>query len=175
MNLKEKWDDFTYNVSEIIYKISRPFYQLKQGIVNVIKWFPVIYKDRDWSYHYIFVILHKKLEHMEKMFRSDDVFTACANQTADEIKEAKDVLKRLIEDDYLSEALIPYHEKYGFNDKLYTFEKIEGTNSSKLVWTQNQEQMKMFREAGDLADKKKAEDLKYLFEYLHKNIEKWWD
>ena len=40
------------------------------GIKNLIKWFPIIWKDRDWDYYYIMEIYKKKLlftaKHMRK-------------------------------------------------------------------------------------------------------------
>ena len=32
------------------------------GIKNIWKWFPVIWKDRDWDYYYIYQVLKFKLE-----------------------------------------------------------------------------------------------------------------
>lgn len=32
------------------------------GIKNLYKWFPVIWKDRDWDYYYIYQVLKFKLE-----------------------------------------------------------------------------------------------------------------
>lgn len=75
---------------------------IRYGIKNIIKWFPVIWNDRDWDYRYIYEILHKKLELKEQFFRSDKTHVADWEQTADEIKEVKDALKRLIDDDYVS-------------------------------------------------------------------------
>lgn len=47
-----------------------PFYDFKQGIKNLIKWFPVIWKDRNWDSDYIFSIIKHKLttqsEYIEK-------------------------------------------------------------------------------------------------------------
>ena len=36
------------------------------GIKNLWKWFPIIWKDRDWDYYYIFQVLKFKLEKQAK-------------------------------------------------------------------------------------------------------------
>lgn len=41
--------------------ISNPIHNFKNGIKNIFKWLPVIWKDRDWDDHYIFEILKHKL------------------------------------------------------------------------------------------------------------------
>jgi len=39
---------------------------LIQGIKNIIKWIPIIYKDRDWDYYYILETLKFKLSNQSK-------------------------------------------------------------------------------------------------------------
>jgi hypothetical protein len=34
---------------------------IKQGVKNLIYWFPIIWKDRNWDSHYIFEIMKHKL------------------------------------------------------------------------------------------------------------------
>ena len=46
--------------------------QIVDGIINLIKWFPIIWKDRNWDHHYIFEILKFKLiQHREKLVNSN--------------------------------------------------------------------------------------------------------
>ncbi len=40
-----------------------------QGIRNLIRWFPTIWKDRDYDHYYIMEILKKKLEFQAKSMR----------------------------------------------------------------------------------------------------------
>lgn len=39
------------------------FKQFIDGLSNIIRWIPVIYKDKDWDDYYITKILQKKIEH----------------------------------------------------------------------------------------------------------------
>lgn len=42
---------------------------IRSGIKNVVRWFPVIWKDRDWDDHYIWAMMIKKLEFQAKYTR----------------------------------------------------------------------------------------------------------
>ena len=47
----------------------------KQGVKNIIYWFPVIWKDRDWDDHYIFELLKHKLKAQAKYIGDRDLHT----------------------------------------------------------------------------------------------------
>lgn len=40
------------------------FYDIKKGIENIIKWLPIIWKDRDWDWAYLAEIMEFKLRNM---------------------------------------------------------------------------------------------------------------
>jgi hypothetical protein len=152
----------------------RYFRRLKEGASNSIKWFPVIVTDRQWDYNFLYKVLHKKLSLMEEFYRSDQTHIADWETVADEIKDVKEALNRLIKSEYLTEETVQYDEKYG-DEELFAFEKIKGKNASKLVWTDDEIQRKEFREAGNRAEKRESDDIEFVFSNLSKNIRKWWD
>ena len=43
-------------------KIKTIFYSLIYGIKNCIKWFPIVWKDRNWDELYIYMLLQFKLK-----------------------------------------------------------------------------------------------------------------
>lgn len=160
---------------DIFHKIRTKYRQFKRGIKNLIRWRKIIFRDQDWDYEFIYELLYKKLEHMEQFFRSDHTYSALAEETANEIKLVKEALERLIKHEYLDEELKEYHNTYGEDDELWTTEPIEGKNSSRLVWTENQEQLDMFGAASKRADKREQEDLDFVFSYMREHIQRWWD
>ena len=91
-----------------MYKIKK-FYRrifwvpryIKKSIKNLIVWFPVIWKDRQWDQSYLYLIMIKKLELMEKFFNSDDCHIADWKLVRDEIRYAKEALIRLEKDNYI--------------------------------------------------------------------------
>jgi hypothetical protein len=54
------WDESRFKWGRHIHWKIRYFFQ---GIKNIIRWIPVLYKDKDWDDFYITTILQKKLEH----------------------------------------------------------------------------------------------------------------
>ncbi len=50
-------------------KINNFFRSIKYGIKNLITWFPIIWKDRDWDHWYLYKILRFKLIQMENLQR----------------------------------------------------------------------------------------------------------
>ena len=49
-----------YNFLDLI--LFTPYYNISNGLVNIYNWLPIIWKDRNWDYRYIYTILEKKLE-----------------------------------------------------------------------------------------------------------------
>ncbi len=75
-----------------------------QKIKNLIRWFPVIYKDRDWDHWFIYQILKTKLKYQSEHLRK------CGNHvSADYDADRIDLCIRLIEkvqnEEYLDVAL----------------------------------------------------------------------
>jgi hypothetical protein len=111
------------------------------GVKNIIRWMPTIYKDRDWDDYYILKILQKKIEHQRaylvKYNRHMDIeednfwMTVCLNLIEREITEyyvteyqnySKTTIEFIPSDDcdgcrVLKETLI--WEKYDDYFKLY--------------------------------------------------------
>jgi hypothetical protein len=65
---------------KLIWKIQRWFRQeapylhrtIANGIKNLWRWFPLVWKDRDWDHHYIFEVLKFKIENTSKYVRLKD-------------------------------------------------------------------------------------------------------
>jgi hypothetical protein len=155
-------------------KIIRRIKSFFSNINRIIYWIPVIWKDRNWDDAYILIILNHKLKDMERFYRGDNTYSMNALVVADEIKHTQTILQRLVDGNYLDVSLEEYDDKYEI-DTLMKFEKVEGSDHSKVVWTEDEEQMEMFRRAGREADKAEQKDLDELFVYMRKHIENWWD
>ena len=153
-----------YKIREIKSKI----FDIKDGISNLIKWFNIIYNDRDWDHYYIYSLWYKKFDNMEKFFNSDKAWTSKSEGIAEQIKEVKLLCKKLMEDNYLSEALKSFEEKYG---EVNLFKSV----GNKLIHNVDDETLLMYRECGELANKNRENDKDMLFELLRLNIDNFWD
>ena len=91
--------------------ISLPVRRLKNSIWNLISWFPIVWRDRDWDYRYFLTLIHFKLKKMEKCIRKG-CYRGCEND-ADKIQICVVCLERLIKDDYCAEEWYELSKKWG--------------------------------------------------------------
>ena len=155
-------------------------YNLKHGVRNLIRWFKVIWGDRDWDSYFIFKILHKKLLHIENFTRKYGNHVE-SERDADDIKVCRLLLERILKDEY-DEMTFKNHEKkwgelrisYGESDKEgYKTLNVSRTNI-KTVEEEKQESKessRLYRHVHML----QRQDVKYLFKIMSKYILSWWD
>jgi hypothetical protein len=82
--------------------------EFKVSVKNLIKWFPIIWKDRDWDDYYIFEVLKFKLKNQAK-YTSD-----CDRHTRSELdaKRMRLCVKLIdkVSDEFYSSEHMDYHE-----------------------------------------------------------------
>jgi len=124
----------------------------KNGVKNLIKWFPVIWKDRDWSEHYIYILLLKKVENKIKFFQSDNCYSANSDEVVNQLEIVRKALNRLVKDEYYEEACVFYGvEPYNFDNDFR-------------------------RDFYELEEKIRNEDIKVVFsKEVSEQIRGWWD
>jgi hypothetical protein len=71
---------------------------------NVLRWLPIIWKDTDWDYYFIYEILKQKLKHTEKHIRENG-FHVYHKTDADEIKKAIEMIEVVQHEYYLDKYL----------------------------------------------------------------------
>jgi hypothetical protein len=80
----------------------------KQGVKNIIYWFPVIWKDRNWDSHYIFDILKHKLKAQAKYIGDRDLHTR-AQLDAKRMRLCVKLIQKVQDEDYAIEYM-DYHK-----------------------------------------------------------------
>ena len=148
--------------------------KLFHNIKNIIRWLPIIWRDRDWDYGFIYEILYQKLKNMELFFRSDKVYAKDALKFAHQIMVAKNLCKRLSEDNYLHNAMFWHDKKYP-EPIVFEFEPDEISGYKKLLPDKNLKRSQSFKKCGEHSRYMKKQDLDYLFKYMRKHIQNWWD
>lgn len=156
------------------------------GIKNLIKWFPIIWKDRDWDDHFIFDILKFKLINQAKYIGYHNRHT-----TAKRDAEIMMLCVRLIEkvqSEYYGSEYVNYHES-DFN-----WIDTDNPNYKQLDIVERSEHFDdyfkkyplIYRTVPDLKVPKikiamhiarinEERAHKLLFTILEKNIRRWWD
>ena len=171
-------------------------YQIKQffrNIKNVIRWFPTIWKDRDWDDYYIWILLEKKLTHQAK-YIGDRGIHLDAKRDAERMMTCIRLIEKVREEYYCMEYMDYHKSVYHWDDvpdrddvKQLRIEELSESFDSyfkkyPLVYKQV---IKIDRVASRKNDKsyiamnvsrenhKRAKSL--LFKMLDRYIETWWD
>ena len=73
------------------------------GVKNLIKWIPLIWKDRSWDYQFILKILRKKIQEHKKYFKRPNhiINDEDNNKIVKQLAFCERILDRLTEDDYV--------------------------------------------------------------------------
>jgi hypothetical protein len=140
------------------------------GIKNLITWFPIIYKDRNWDSHYIIEILKFKLKNQSKYIRDRDFYVNAKRDA--EIMMTCVKLMELIQDDfysceYLDKNLDNYFIKY---PRIYK-KVLNGEGPFKAQWKDLNEKKNTI--AINIGYINHIRARKLLFSLLENNIEKW--
>ena len=170
----------------------------KQGVKNIIYWFPIIWKDRDWDGHYIFEILQHKLTAQAKYIGARDFHTR-AQLDAKRMRICVNLIKKIQEEDYTMEYMDYHKDRVWFTDveerpgnSLYNSEEIwekydEYFAKYPLVYKKVLKGEGVFTLDGrDESDIKRVIAMniaylnhdrarKLLFKIMEQNIEGWWD
>lgn len=165
-----------------------PLNQFKVGIQNLIKWFHVIWNDRDWDSWYTYEVLKKKLEFQRKYLVENNRVLSVPNDNF-YITICLNLIERLQEDYYESEYQDYVEEDlwFGKEDEKGWVEvdvKVQKENLqdyfdkypliTEKVFVKHPNSSKMSLALG-IAMENHQRCKKLLFKILNEKIEGWWD
>lgn len=135
---------------------------IRVGVRNLIKWFPIVWRDRDYDQDYLYEMIHFKLSNMELFFKSKNTYSVEAPQIAEEIREAKDRLNSLINSVYSDKV-------ESLPDEFFTIENHKwNANRDNSIY---QEWKEAHRKAAEL----ELDDMKEAFKLIAAKSQGWWD
>ena len=193
--IKDKWH---WKLQRWV-KHDLPYLHLEfaRGVKNLWRWFPVIWKDRDWDDHYIFEILKTKLKNQAEYIGTRDIHTRAKRDSEIMLLCAR--LMEKVQEEFYSMEYMDYHEsRYNWIDS----EKFP--DSKQLEIEEISENYDEYFAKHKLAVKRIISDPKYqifklteddykqrlamnvshynhnrarkiLFKLMERNIEGWWD
>ena len=111
------------------------FYKFRQGIKNFYKYFKVVWNDRDWDSEFIYDLLEVKLKSMQKLFSGDKVWSASAENDAENIEYALYLLNRLRDEEGMhNEAFYDFDITYpDFELKISSAVSAAGISIGELL------------------------------------------
>jgi hypothetical protein len=156
----------------------------KTGVRNIIKWFPIIWNDRDFDKAYIMDILLFKMRNTRDFIRDygyvEDVERERIVRT---MTECIDLLDRVHNEweSYEEPELARFAKKWGEPD--YEFVAIEGTSNYKMVdkaeanLTEEQIQMRSheYRIHTNIAENNRKKEFNQAMSIFVENYDIWWD
>lgn len=176
-------------------KIRYLYYDFIQGIKNLKKWFPVIWRDRNWDHHYMFEILKFKLEIQSSYLKKHCIHTD-AQHNHDRMKLCIKLIDKIQNSYYELEYLDYQKSKYDLLEDKSNISSIEklrlicsiGEENfddyiSKYKSTHKKAKTYMINHDIDITknnialiisilNHQKAKNL--LFKIMNQDIEKWW-
>jgi len=141
--------------------------KIKSGIQNLIEWFPIIWKDRQWDQSFLFNIMIKKLSLMEEYFKeSNDLMDEDKNDIVEKINDCKIALEKLDSEEYERLGFSEYYEKYPMpeSSNFLAYINRERTDEDNVL----------YKKCWELSNKLE----KQYFNNFVKNFKyyrKWWD
>ena len=155
------------------------FKNLKYGIINLIKWFPIVWKNRDWDYGFILDILKFKLINVEKMFRHYGNHMN-SERDADNVHKALLYLDRMINYDYHDNVFKHHDKKWGqmkmeFKDSEDGKSLLDIIRPNVKTEKDKVKEHKEYRRLSEIVEKQEVQDYEMFFDHLKKHIRSWWD
>jgi len=160
-----------------------------KGIKNLWKWFPIIWRDRDWDDHYIFEALKFKLKNTADYFEKQRRFVGWEDEVK-YIRICEKLIKRIQDDYYRMEY---FDEKYLIEemrigeDGILKFDTIKDNLEEyinqyprikeKVLSSEKYETYLQTNRGISLAIgiERHLKARKLLFKIMEERIEGWWD
>lgn len=148
--------------------------------MRIIEWLPILWRDRDWDYAHILMILSYKLSRVRKCIASSGL--AVSNKrVARQIAYAEFLIERILADNYCSEDLEQHQLKWGSycRRKKWTNGQSIGNafhiRQNATTFQKWQQQISEERAIYQKQAQSKEKDWNRLFKHLRTYLEHWWD
>jgi hypothetical protein len=177
MKIFKKW--WWYSTGFHLHKI------IWAGIKNLFKWTPIVWKDRDFDFHYILDVLYFKLRNTARYLERNDRFVNTAYHVS-KIKLCMNLIDKINEEYYYSEPHDYYESKMileksksglntyssqRINDNLHLYLAKYPSSFRKV----EKEGLDNWQIAIRMAQLRHKKAIYLLFAIMNENIENWWD
>jgi len=189
--MKETEDINIFDKVRLWWKFDAQYYHKDfiHGVKNLWRWFPTIWKDRNYGQSFIYDILSKKLEFQSEYIGRRDYHTR-AKRDAETMMLVTRLIKKSRDEDYGMEYTDYQESSFDFVEIDDTY---EGEKLYELVSEEKSErydkrvlsgEVNRFRRDGEKDKKLIAMEIaheneercrKLLFKIMEQNIERWWD
>ena len=146
------------------------FRQVWNGVGNLIRWAGVIWRDRNWDYSFIYLLLLFKLQGM-KRYLVRYGHSADVAEDVETMNICIECLKRLIADEYAANEWEKMRGRWG---ELKFIENGLEVENVKTPIDQKEYSLDVQR-CISVEESLVAQDIDLLFDTMKENIRRWWD
>lgn len=163
-------------LEKITYPILAVVKSIKHGIWNLIKWFPLVWNDRNYDDYYFYKVLSFKLFLIEKEI-SKGIFVGWEEEVKT-IKDIRAAIERILRSEYCKEEWEELDKELG--KVVISFENNNGKQVVKVYRHNTETGMitknitEKEKEILSLENKRQSEDISFVFDTIKNNITKWW-
>jgi hypothetical protein len=144
-----------------------------RNVAHVIRWLPILWRDRDWDWTYLMRIYEFKLRNMSKCFKKYGHHVN-SDRDAKQVLIAAELCKRLYKDEYADWMWDEIHQLEGE----FVFEPT-GHGTSRLTHPYSKISKEEAFRRGNIAMKHeqmmRKQDIDLLFKLHRKYLHCWWD
>ena len=159
-------------------------YNIQNGVRNIIRWTPTIWKDGDWDGSYILTILIKKIElQRETIINSKIVHQDELKVMDGDMSKCLELLKKANDEwGYYEEPFIDQHDKK-WGKRGFDFVPIEDKDlfemklnyERDLTDEEKEQERKEFSEGLEKARRERERDLAEAMGIIARHVDEWWD
>ena len=168
------------------------FRNFKYGVKNLIRWFPIIWRDRDWDQFFIWCLLEKKLRHQSSYIGRHDRHMG-SSRDARNMLICANLIKKINDEYYTSEYMdfcntsfytTPCDSPKGsrqleiklnwekFDDYFEKYPRIYNQVINDPNFKKNDNKQSIAMEIGNINHRRAK---KLLFKIMESEIDGWWD
>lgn len=149
----------------INYKIKSFF----KNAHNLIKWFPIVWNDRDYDWNPLVKVIAFKLDSMSE-FHKRHGYNVDADKVAQQLKDLSNLANKIATEDYSVEV----SELDEFQSKISEFSSSEKGWSTDIS-TVNDREIQLLIDIGRKEEELLSGDIEKLFDEMKKHLRGWWD
>lgn len=83
-----------------LYRIKDLYYDIKQGLRSLIRYFPIVWKTRDWDYYYLFEMQKFQLELLLKIIKKGHEIDETRIPKEKDIQRCIDLIDNINQNNY---------------------------------------------------------------------------
>jgi hypothetical protein len=162
-----------------IKQLVHAFRQFRQGISNLVTWFPIIWKDGDFDYGYLLELVEFKSNRMLKFLESDDTTTDWNEEKAKEdliaLRRFVPLLRYIHDQQYENDAFEEWHKEFPNTRNLEFVEMEPPDPKFKMMKPFTKEESKRFKYWMKVSESDYKIAMKKMGDILLNHMRGWWD